>query len=233
MNCAGADGRIGSSAPAADASEAASRALCAVDAPADAVISRLGQLTRRLHDTLRELGYDRELKEASGTFPDARERLQYIATMTEQAAVRVLNATETARPLQEDLATGAGNLSQRWRTLLGGAPSLELYGDLARATCDYLDDVPGKARATNAQLMEIMMAQDFQDLTGQVIKKLGDFAYNLEQELLKLLVDNVPADARVEDTGLLNGPVINNGAGHDNVVTSQAQADELLESLGF
>jgi len=94
--------------------------------------------------------------------------------------------------------------------------------------------VPTQTEATSAQLMEIMMAQDFQDLTGQVIKRITDMVQGMEGQLLKLLVENAPAERRVaaESRGLLNGPVT--GADlHGDVVTSQSQVDELLESLGF
>jgi chemotaxis protein CheZ len=81
--------------------------------------------------------------------------------------------------------------------------------------------------------MEIMMAQDFQDLTGQVIKKVVEMAQVLETQLLQLLLDSMPADKRVEaPEGLMNGPVVNPD-GRDDVVTTQEQVDDLLDSLGF
>ena len=62
------------------------------------VINKIGHMTRALHDSLRELGYDKNLEKAANAIPDARDRLNYIATMTQQAAERVLNATEAAQP---------------------------------------------------------------------------------------------------------------------------------------
>ena len=92
--------------------------------------------------------------------------------------------------------------------------------------------MPARARATNAQLTEIILAQDFQDLTGQVIKKIGDVVHKLETQLLTLLLENAPPE-KVQGVGeMLNGPVIN-GHMRADVVTSQKQVDELLESLGF
>src|SRR5258706_10486317 len=87
------------------------------------------------------------------------------------------------------------------------------------------------ANVTRAQLMDIMMAQDFQDLTGQVIKRVTELANDIERQLVQLLVDYSPAEARREDSGLLNGPQIN-AAGKD-VIANQGQVDDLLESLGF
>ena len=198
-----------------------------------AVMSRVGQLTRMLHDALRELGYDRLLEKTAASMPDARERLDYVVKMTEQAAVRVLNATEAAQPLQNRLEAEAERLSAQWQRLFERQLSVEEFKALVGGTRDYLAQVPEQTRATNAQLLEIMMAQDFQDLTGQVIKKVTTLAQDMEQQLVHLLVDLVPAEVRDEiDTGLLNGPVVGAAAGQE-VVTSQNQVDDLLATLGF
>jgi chemotaxis protein CheZ len=197
------------------------------------VMMRIGQLTRTLHDAMRELGYDRLLEKTASAIPDARDRLDYVVKMTEQAAVRALNAIETAQPIQDRLGDEAGRLSAQWQKLFDKQLNVDEFKTLVAGTRDYLDDVPKQTRATNAQLLEIMMAQDFQDLTGQVIKKITALAQNMEQQLVHLLVDLVPAEMRSEiDAGLLNGPVIN-AAGRNDVVTDQNQVDDLLESLGF
>jgi len=203
-------------------------------APADDVVCQIGHLTRRLHDSLGALGYDGMLQDAALAFPDARERLAYVASMAEQSAVRCLTAIEAAKPLQETLGTGASELAQEWDRMFQGQLQMDQFRDLALRTRDYLGKVPAATDSTNAQLTEIMMAQDFQDLTGQVIKKVTDMVQDVEHQLLKLLIDHSPAERRVaaESAGLLNGPVVN-AAGRDDVVTSQAQVDELLESLGF
>lgn len=73
----------------------------AQERPSESVMSRVGHLTRTLHDALRELGYDRLLEKTAASIPDARDRLAYVAQMTEQAAVRALNATEVAQPIQD------------------------------------------------------------------------------------------------------------------------------------
>jgi chemotaxis protein CheZ len=202
--------------------------------PADgSLFSQIGHLTRKLHDTLRELGYDKKLAETVDTIPDTRERLAYIATMTQQAAERALTATEAAQPIQEKLEAGAMGLSSKWQRLFDNQLSLEEFKNLAEETRSYLKEVPSQTKATNAQLMEIMMAQDFQDLTGQVIKKVIDMAQQMERDMLQLLLATTPAEKKTEmDASLLNGPVIN-AEGRTDVVTNQAQVDDLLESLGF
>jgi chemotaxis protein CheZ len=201
--------------------------------PPDTVINRIGHLTRMLHDALRELGYDRLLEQTAAAIPDARDRLDYVVKMTEQAAVRALNAIEAAQPIQDRLRDDAEQLSAQWQKLFDQQLSVGEFKVLVDDTRDYLADVPKRTGATNDQLLEIMMAQDFQDLTGQVIKRITKLATDLEQQLVHLLVDLVPTDVRGEiDNGLLNGPVVNAAAARD-VVTSQNQVDELLASLGF
>lgn len=199
----------------------------------DKVYSKLGQMTRSLHDTLRELGYDKALENAAASIPDARDRLTYIATMTEQAAERALNATEVARPIQDKLSSDAAALSQKWQLMFDKQLSVDKFKDLATQTRKYLDGIPEQTRATNAQLTEIMMAQDFQDLTGQVIKKVIELAQQIEQQMVNLLVETIPPSRMADvNPGLLNGPVVN-AAGRNDVVTSQEQVDDLLDSLGF
>lgn len=197
------------------------------------VFNRLGQMTRELHDTLRELGYDKVLEETARAIPDARQRLSYIVQMTEQAASRVLNATEIAKPIQDALHSQSKALGARWEKVFANQLSPAEFKALAADTHTFLRAMPKQVNTTNEQLLEIMMAQDFQDLTGQVIKKVIDLAQNMESQLLSVLVEAMPAEMRAETSKeLLNGPVIN-ATGRSDVVTSQTQVDDLLESLGF
>ncbi|HCA28020.1 MAG TPA: protein phosphatase CheZ [Betaproteobacteria bacterium] len=217
----------------AEKSDAASPLSAAQTGDEEDVYSRIGHLTRGLHETLRQLGYDKSLEEAASVMPDTRERLNYIANLTEQAAVRALNAAEKAKPIQEALEAGAQPLAQQWQAVFDNKLGVEEFKALAAQTRDFLQGVPTQTQATNAQLMEIIMAQDFQDLTGQVIKKVVTLAQDIEQQLLQLLVASTPPEkksALSED--LLNGPVVN-AEGRSDIVTSQEQVDELLESLGF
>ena len=222
-------------APEAPAIEAAPAAAVPGDEHScEVVYKRLGQMTRKVHDALRELGFDQSLQSVAEAMPDARERLNYIAQMTEQAASRVLNSTDIAKPLQDRVERGAIDLKSQWDKVFANQMSAEEFKALAARTRDYLGKTAEDSRATNAQLTEIMMAQDFQDLTGQVIKKVVAMAQQLETQLLEVLIETAPNDkkpVRKED-GLMNGPVIT-AEGRDDVVSSQEQVDDLLESLGF
>jgi chemotaxis protein CheZ len=195
------------------------------------VINKIGHMTRSLHESLRELGVDKNLQKAASAIPDARDRLAYIATMTQQAAERVLNATEAAQPVVDKIEGEAKYLSGEWQKLFSQQLDAEQFKQLATRTHAYLVEVPKQTKATSGYLTEIMMAQDFQDLTGQVIKKITEVTQQMEQQLVMLLVENAPPSVKI-DSGLLNGPVIN-AEGRTDVVTSQAQVDDLLESLGF
>jgi chemotaxis protein CheZ len=190
-------------------------------------------MARTLHNTLRELGLNKEIEKAASSIPDARDRLNYVANLTQQAAERVLNATEAAQPIMERMEVESHRLAGQWQMLFDKKLDVEQFKSLVTQTHAFLYEVPKQTKATNAYLMEIMMAQDFQDLTGQVIKKIIEVTTNMEQQLVALLLENAPAAVKAEyDTGLLNGPVINS-QGRTDVVTSQDQVDDLLESLGF
>ena len=202
--------------------------------PGERVLSRVGQMTRLLHDSLRELGYDKAIEEVTAQMPDTRDRMSYIASMTEKAAERALTATEIARPIQTELSGDARRLDGRWQELFDRKLSLGQFRELVADTRRFLTEVPARAEATNAQLTEIMMAQDFQDLTGQVIKRVTTVTHDLERQLVQLLVDNVPAGPRgdVNSSELMNGPVVKI-EGRSDIVTDQQQVDDLLDSLGF
>lgn len=205
------------------------------------ILNRVGHVTRTLHDSLSGLGLDKILEQVAQDIPDARDRLAYVARMTEQAAERVLNATDIAIPLQEELASGATQMQKRWQDVMR-EPSLKSeYNLAADETLAYLAMAGKNTAETKALLMDIMMAQDFQDLTGQVIKKITGLAQDLEKQLVQLLIDFSPSIPKKETDGhkadvsdgasLLNGPQINPDA--VDVVASQEQVDDLLDSLGF
>lgn len=198
------------------------------------VFQQVGQMARLLHDTLGNLGFDDLLKTTVAALPDAKDRLAYIANLTEQAACKVLNATDIANPLQDELEAGSALLAAKWDRLYANQMSVEDFRLLAAETRAFLKNaVPQRTSATKEQLLEIMMAQDFQDLTGQVIKKVVSVAQDLESQLMGVLIETMPGEKRTESVNsLLNGPVVN-AAGRSDVVGSQQQVDDLLESLGF
>lgn len=203
------------------------------DANYAALFSRIGQLTRTLRDSLVNLGLDRTIMDAAEAIPDARDRLNYVVQKTSQAADRALTCVEEARPLQDTLSAQAQELSARWDEW--NAPQeLSQANGLFNDTRQFLLLTPQLARQTNEQLTEIMMAQDFQDLTGQVIHRMMALVEMVEKELILVLLENIPkAHGAVQEPveSLINGPQID--ASKAGVVASQDQVDDLLDSLGF
>lgn len=200
----------------------------------EAVFNRIGHMARLLHDTLGQLGYDKLLSQTVSALPDAKDRLAYVANLTEQAACRVLNATDIACPLVDDIENGARALGERWDKVFANQLGPQDFKALAVDTRAFLKgQLPEKTKGTHAQLTEIMMAQDFQDLTGQVIKKIVSLAQDLETGLMSVLLEVLPDTKRTEEVNsLMNGPVVN-AEGRTDVVVNQEQVDDLLDSLGF
>lgn len=203
--------------------------------PADTsleLVHRVAAVTRMLRESMRELGLDQAIKDAAYAIPDARDRLHYVARMTEQAADRVLTLTEKTQPLQESMNRNAKVLDERWQQWFDQPLELPEARELVDDTRSMLRDVADKTQSTQGYLLEIIMAQDFQDLTGQVIMKMLNVIGAIETELVQVLIDSVPQERREEAKSLLNGPEVK-PEGKPDVVTSQDQVDDLLSSLGF
>jgi chemotaxis protein CheZ len=194
---------------------------------------RLGGIVRMLHDSLRELGYDRSLSDVASQITDAQGRLEYVASLTEQAANKVLNAVDAGMPAQDALAKAADDMDQRWAGLFEGRLDIEEFKQLAGDSKQFAAMVGQSTEAEKARLLEIMMAQDFQDITGQLIKKIVAITSVAERELTQLLRDNAPAevraaiDAEQKPADLMQGPSAPGAAmGQDDV-------DSMLAELGF
>ncbi len=202
----------------------------------DEAYARLGAITREMHEAFSVLGGSSELHQVVEEFPNARERLSHVGKMTEDAANKVLNLVDTAKPECDDLAKRGEELAQ---SLARMAASEDLPVERARAlmgVCGkFAERTAGFASKQGDILSDIMMAQDFQDLSGQVIKKVIDIINRTELQLVQLLIDSAPnateAQAKtVEFTGQtheLEGPQASDKA------LGQSDVDDLLASLGF
>lgn len=193
------------------------------------VITRIGTLMRTLRESMRELGLEKSVQQAVASIPDGKDRLRYIAQMTAQAAEKTLNGIDVIKPLQVKMNKDAIELQQQWQNSATEGVSAELQGTTEAFLAQVIED----SETTKAELLEIMMAQDFQDLTGQVIKKMMEVVEEAEKQLLALLMENTPPEMRAkqQNDSLLNGPQINKEG--VNVMASQSQVDDLLDELGF
>lgn len=193
---------------------------------------KIGLLTRQLHDALNELGYADKLRGSMGELPDAQSRLSYIARLTGEAAEKVLGRVEQAKAQHDHIAAETRRVtSSLVKDPVAAVAKGEIY--------NYLVDVDRVTKEADEHLTEIMMAQDFHDLTGQVIARVVNLASTIEEQLVQLLIQTAPASAQPSAAPPtqpprehLAGPVVDPDSTPD-VVTNQSQVDDLLASLGF
>lgn len=216
-------------------SASANTAVAAAESAPD-IHHSIGALTRQLHNALQALGLTDKFRGLAGELPDAKTRLSYISRLTGEAAEKVLNRVDLAKADHEKVLAASQALSQRLQAGGTDAPSTpELLA--------FVASVEASTRQADEHLTEIMMAQDFHDLTGQVIAKVVVLAANVEEQLVQLLIQTAPPDAApkpaapANDTTLpyepaLSGPAMNPQDNPD-VVSGQSEVDDLLASLGF
>ncbi len=190
------------------------------------VFHQLGMITRQLHDTLTQLGVMPKLQIAADGLPDARSRLNYIANKTSDAANKVLNSVDQAK-------ADHAHISSETRRIAEAIVKDPVKAVASGAVMNFVSDVEAATARIDGHLTDIMMAQDFHDLTGQVVAKVVSLATELEDSLVKLLVQAAPPEqAQKVESAVLNGPVVN-PEGRTDVVKDQAEVDDLLASLGF
>jgi chemotaxis protein CheZ len=190
------------------------------------VFQQLGSITRLLHDTMQQLGVMPKLQIATDGLPDARSRLSYIATKTAAAADKVLNSVDQAK-------LDHAHIAESTRQMAEAIVADPVKAVASGAVMNFVRDVEQTTARIDGHLTDIMMAQDFHDLTGQVVAKVVTLANDLEDSLVKLLVSVVPPEQREKvDSSILNGPVVA-PEGRTDVVSDQGEVDDLLASLGF
>jgi chemotaxis protein CheZ len=227
----------GSAVPAAPAAAPLAAAADDTDANADKpMFERLGGIVRLLHDSLRELGYDKALTAASSQIVDAQDRLEYVASLTEQAANKVLNTLDEGMPAQDLLSKKAHAMNSRWADLFAGKLNIDEFKALAGDSQQFAQLVAEGTEAEKARLLDIMMAQDFQDITGQLIKKVVTITKTVESELAQLLRDHAPPEAK-ERLAAHHKPAVEpemmSGPSVPSVALDQDNVDDLLADLGF
>jgi len=198
----------------------------AAPAASPEVFQQLGQITRQLHDTLNQLGVMPKLRQSAEGLPDARSRLSYIAKKTGDAAEKVLNAVDLAKEEHAGISAAAKKLAAE-------VSADKVHAASAAGALALVAQIEAASGRMDQHLTDIMMAQDFHDLTGQVVAKVVALAIDLEDSLVKLLVQAAPSELAPEAPPQeLGGPVIN-PEGRTDVVSNQSEVDDLLASLGF
>lgn len=190
------------------------------------VFQQLGHITRQLHDTLAQLGVMPSLQSAAENLPNARSRLNYIAEKTAEAANKVLNSVDQAKAEH-------GRIAAETRRMAAAIVADPVKAVASGAVMNFVGDVESATSRIDRHLTDIMMAQDFHDLTGQVVAKVVSLASDLEDSLVKLLLQAAPPEtAQKVEQMVLSGPVVD-PAGRTDVVQNQGEVDDLLASLGF
>lgn len=200
------------------------------------IIDRLGQLTKTLHNCLSELGHDQRLQQVNLEVANSKDGLAYVIDQTTQAAECSLSAIEHTQPIVQQLTEHAAQLHTLWQQIPDAAvTTVKNHPDLNnlyQQTLSFLDGIPEQTTAVQVHLTEIMLAQNFHDLTGQAIQKIARVIEMIEQEIQQLLTEEdlekkITAEQK---NSLLNGPVINPHQQHD-VCTDQDQIDDLFTKL--
>jgi len=192
----------------------------------DARVEKIGQATARLHRILKELGHTRSLEKSAATMPDARERLSFIDQSMHDASERTISAVEASTPLTSRNRATCSDLSMRLSDT-----SFREHGGLVAETISKLGEIAAAEEIVHHNLMQIMEAQEFRDVAGQMVNKIVDAAVEIENILLDILKEYAPntKDSLISSEGLTAGP------GHmaGSSVNGQDEVDDLLASLGL
>ncbi|MDP1594452.1 MAG: protein phosphatase CheZ [Gallionella sp.] len=192
----------------------------------DARVEKIGLATARLHRILKELGHTRHLEKSAATMPDARERLSFIDKTMHEASEKTISAVEASLPLASRNRALCGDLSMR----LADTPFRE-HQPLVMETISKLGEIAMTEESMRHNLLQIMEAQEFRDVAGQMVNKIVDAAVEIENILLDILKEYAPdsKDSLISTEGLTAGP----GQQTKTSVNGQDEVDDLLASLGF
>ena len=191
---------------------------------ADARVKKIGLATARLHRILKELGHTRRLEKTASTMPDARDRLSFIDKSMHDASEKTISAVESSLPLAAQNRAACSELSMR----LADAQFVE-HQPLIMDTISRLGEIAMAEETVRHNLMQIMEAQEFRDVAGQMVNKIVGAAVEIENILLDILMEYAPnaQDSLISTAGLTAGP------GHQPSVNGQDEVDDLLASLGL
>ena len=200
------------------------------------IFREIGKLTRELHDAL---GYCRDEKRLAeltrNEIPNARDRLNYVIKKTEESAHKTLDIIDNLVPISEELAHESNMMRADWQRFKRREMKVEEFRELSAELEVFLGTACSHAEKIKSDLKDVMVAQDYQDITGQIIWKVINLVQEVEDKLVGV-IRNASADTgKVSNrlkTVAAEGPQINT---HDepDIMSGQDDVDELLSSLGF
>lgn len=200
----------------------------------DSLYQELGKLTRELHNTIKQIDSELTITE----IPNAKIRLNRVISMTEEAANRTMDIIDATIPLANELAAEARELLVDWSKFKRREFGVEDFASLYQAMMMFLEKVDKTASEIHANLQNVLLAQDFQDLSGQAIKKVISVVGEVENKLFKLVKIAAEANSAINPESAHNQQLITEEIQKPNPevnkeVTSQDEADDLVSSLGF
>jgi len=206
------------------------------------LFAEIGKLTRQLHDSLTNFQLDSRLNDlATADIPDAKERLNYVIDRTEEAANKTMDAVESIFPVVDVISDQVQKVNPSWNKLMNNELDLKEFKSLCLDIDTLLKITNRETTQIHTLMTDVLMAQDFQDLTGQVIRKVIDLVREVEDSLINMLTafGIASENSNIQESNqpkvgdnLVEGPIVNKD-NRDDVVEDQDDVDDLLSSLGF
>ncbi len=205
------------------------------------LFAEVGKLTRQLHDSLNNFQLDERIAGlANQDIPDAQSRLTYVIEETEKAANTTMDAVEASMPIAEKLSERIDQVMPEWKKLMSRQLELGDFKSLCKDLDTFLEEAATDSSKLTSLLTEVLMAQGYQDLTGQVIRRVIELVKEVEDSLVNMLtmfgekeVSNFANKTeKKNDKVEAEGPIID-AESRDDVVKGQDDVDDLLSSLGF
>jgi len=198
------------------------------------LFQEVGRLTRQLHDSLSIFALDERFPDlAENRIPNARERLNFVIEKTEESAHRTLNAVEDTLPIVKELEENGKAMRNDWAKFTRREMNAEEFRQMSKRIINFLEMVEQDAKDLNTGLADVMMAQDFQDITGQIIRQVIELVQDMEESLVSVIRKTGTATKAPDEKNILaEGPQVNQKDNPD-VMSGQDEVDDLLSSLGF
>ncbi|MBA6326985.1 protein phosphatase CheZ [Colwellia sp. MB02u-6] len=205
-----------------------------------ALFEEIGKLTRELHNSLNNFHFDSRLNDlATADIPDAKERLNFVIDRTEEAANKTMDVVESIFPVVSNIQQQINNVNPQWHKLMHNELDVAEFKTLCRDIDVLLTTTAKETSKIHGLMTDVLMAQDFQDLTGQIIRKVIDLVCEVEDSLITMLTAFGISSKQEQSNhhsklgeNLVEGPIVNPGNRKD-VVSDQHDVDDLLSSLGF